>query len=98
MSKKELKIELKKLTKEIRETKTKLKEYQRTNAGYDGGFYHTIEMLRYEFRHKHIELRGRKYEEIEIHCSDKHIPNFVYIKEIMDEHQQKAVEDVRACA
>jgi hypothetical protein len=101
MSKKELKIELKELAGKIHQGKFELKQYQKENGGCDGGRYHDIEFLKYEFRHKHIaycQLRGRTYEQIENHCSDSHAPNFDYIKEIMDGHQEKTIEDVRACA
>jgi hypothetical protein len=101
MSRKELKNELKAMSSQIREDKADLKKYQQENDGWDNGRFHAIEIQKYEFRHKHIAyglLRGLKYEQIENHCSDDHSPNFAYIKELTDGHQEKAVEDVRACA
>jgi hypothetical protein len=98
MSKKDLKIELKSIAKEIISNKEELKKFQKENNGYDGGYYFKIFKLKYEFRHKHIaycQLRGRKYEEIE---STTHTdPNFDYIKEIVDANQE-IPQDVRACA
>jgi len=100
MSTKDLKNELKTIANEIRTKKINLKECQREHGGFDGGFYHDIEMLKYEFRHKHIaycQLRGKKYEQIENHCHKDHRPNFDYIKEIMDGHRE-ITEDVRLSA
>jgi hypothetical protein len=102
MSTIQLRNELKQLAKEIRKTKVECKEYQREHGGSDGdSFFFAITKLKYEFRHMHIALctmRGRKYEEIEHHCSDDNKPNFDRIKEIIDAHTAKAAEDVRACA
>ena len=101
MSTKELKIELKSLAEQIRNTRKEYKDCQRKDGGYGGGFGHQLELLKYKFRHKHIaycQLRGTKYEAIERHCADNNSPNFDLIKEIMDEHQEKAVEALRLSA
>lgn len=97
MSTKELKIELKSLTNEIRKCKDDLKEYQRKNCGSDGDRFYSLHRLQYDVRHKHITyclLRGRKYEEIECNCVRAGDPNWSYIQEITNEY--KIIEDVCA--
>jgi hypothetical protein len=89
----ELKIILKKLASEIKETKKKLKDYQRANNGYEGPF--SIFSLKYEFRHKHIAyclLRGTDRSKIETlpkNPNKKFVEaNEDYIKEVMNEYTE----------
>jgi hypothetical protein len=102
MSTIQLRNELKQLAIDIHKTKADCKEYQREHGGSDGdSFFFTITKLKSDFRHKHIAyctMRGTKYEEIERNCDPNNQPNFDLIKEIIDAHTTKAVEDVRACA
>lgn len=94
---KELKQILKALAEKIRETKIALKEHQRKNAGWDGGFYLDVHKLAWEFRHKHIAyclLRGRTRDEIE-RPGDDNLPDETLIQEAFDAYR---TENVRACA
>lgn len=92
----ELKEALKALAAEIRQTKAKLKDYQRENNGYQGGFLAAAETLSWTYRHKHIAyclLRGTPYERIES-PADGNEPDQETIQEVLDAYK----ENVRACA
>jgi hypothetical protein len=85
-----LKEYLKKQACTIRTTKQELKEYQKENRGYDGGFYATIRKLTHDYRHKHIAcclLRGTPYESIEKPRQGNE-PDMALIKEIQNAHTE----------
>lgn len=84
MNPKHLREDLKSIAVKIRDTRNKLKTYQKENSGYGGGFYDILSKLTWDFRHKHIAaslLRGRQYESIE-NPRKGNEPNWVLIQEI----------------
>jgi hypothetical protein len=89
----ELKMELKKLAKEIKEWKRNRKEDRRFELRISQWEAQSqINWRKDEFRHKHIAycmLRGRKYEQIENCC--KVSPNFDRVNKIMEEHGPKVI-------
>ena len=89
----ELKSELKKLAKEIREWKNNRKQDRRRELHMQQWEVQSqVDWRKDYFRHSHIAycmLRGRKYEQIEKHC--KVFPNFDRITEIMEQHESKTV-------
>ena len=89
----ELKMELKRLAKEIKEWKRNRKEDKRFELKMQQyEVQDQIDWRKDEFRHKHIAycmLRGRKHEQIENFCRIS--PNFDRIKAIMEKYEPQAV-------
>jgi len=88
-----LREELKAKAVEIRLTKIRIKELQKSGA-FAGNLQYSLISLKKDFRHRHIAaslMRGRSYEQIEPKCRENNKPNMDLIKEIMDEY---AKEDV----
>jgi len=86
----ELKSELKKLAREIREWKNNRKQDKRQKLGMSQWKVQAqVDWRKYEFRHKHIAycmLRGRKYEQIENYCGV--FPDFDKIEQIKWDHEK----------
>ena len=79
---KELKAELKTLSKEI----TTLKSQRKSSPN---GYVSGLDNKRYIARHKHIAyclLRGREYEQIERTCYEE--PDMSYVERIMEAHNE----------
>ena len=89
----ELKVELKKLAKEIRVWKNNRKQDKRQQLKMrQWEVQEQVDWRKDDFRHKHIAycmLRGRKYEQIENFC--KVFPNFDRINEIMEKYEPQVV-------
>lgn len=86
MNPKNLRQYLKNATIKIRNTRNKLKTYQKENAGYDGGLYQVLSKICGDYRHKHIAaslLRGTPYESIE-NPRQGNEPDWNLIQEIKD--------------
>lgn len=88
---------LKKYLKEqaalIRATKKELKDYQKANAGHDGGRFFVLKNLSWDYRHHHIAyslLKGKLYEVIEKPREDNK-PDTQLIQRIKDAHTAKDV-------
>ena len=101
---KELKQELKKTVKYIREEKRLHKEWQRGNINYEvfraykQSICHLYVDLSLYFRYRHVAyclLRGRKYDEIERKITRAPILNSLKLEEIMQQYRE--VEPI-ACA
>lgn len=89
----ELKDQLKKLAKEIREWKNNRKQDRRFELKMcQWEVQEQVSWRKDEFRHKHIAycmLRGRKYEQIENYCRIS--PNFDRIDEIMEKYESQTI-------
>lgn len=89
----ELKMELKKLAKEIKEWKRNRKEDKQLELGiYQWEAEGQVKWRKDDFRHKHIAyciLRGRKYEQIENYCRVS--PDFGRIDKIIESHGPKTI-------
>jgi len=89
----ELKMELKKLAKEIKEWKRNRKEDRRFELKmHQYQVQDQVDWRKDDFRRKHIAycmLRGRKYEQIENYCRVS--PDFDRIDEIMEKYEPKAI-------
>jgi hypothetical protein len=89
----ELKNELKKLAKEIRQWKNNRKMDKRAELGMSQWQVQgEVDWRKDNFRHKHIAyciLRGRGYEQIENYC--RVAPDFDRIDKIMETYDPKAI-------
>jgi hypothetical protein len=95
---KAIKQEVKDLASQIKETRSNLKDIQRTGSGAAWKEQMQLSYLQRDFRHKHIarcEMRGRTRDEIE-KPSENNLPNEILIQRIKNEWTAKIEEAVRA--
>jgi hypothetical protein len=83
-----LKSQLKAQAVVIRETRKEMKNFQRENRGCQGGLLRKLEVLRADYRHRHIAyclMRGTPYERIE-KPREGNEPDMALIREIQNEY------------